>query len=81
MVETNGHRVAGRTTLRPNYDYGHYDAKMTSERNAERAARTKVKQETGVEAEAEFATEFSAPLQRWQKSVVARALVRHLVTS
>ena len=48
--------AAGRTTLRPKYDYMHHDGKMTSERNAERAARMKTRQ-GAAEAPAQKETE------------------------
>ena len=43
--------AAGRTTIRPKYDYMHHDGKMTSERNVERAARMKAAQEAKASAE------------------------------
>ena len=52
--------AAGRTTIRPTYDYMHHDGKMTSERNAERAERMKREREAQAASEPGEKAEASA---------------------
>ena len=45
--------AAGRTTLRPRYDYLHHDGRMTSERNGRRAEQAKKQRDGDQAAQAE----------------------------